>query len=540
MADWESPDSLDPIHATTANDLRVAGLLFAPLWGRDPDLRAYPDLVREVPRAANRDLKLGPDGVTMTVDLKLAPGLRWSDGEPITADDVIFTVDAICAAGLPGRDQSGFDHIASQERRSDSEVIWHFGPGPRGRCGLGADLASGVYPALEILGPRARLLPKHRLGSIPFASWPSQPFFKRPNVSSGPFVLKDAVGDQLLHFAANPHYADGRSRAPYLDAIDYRFYNGKAAMIAGLRAGESDLGFHLQPEDLDQLRGIPSSDSLTWPTLQGEYLNPNHAANTLTGRAPPWVGDAPVLQALSEALDRQALNDAAFGRAAAITPGLYPVLMRSFADPSPAPPPRALADARKVLEGDGWKPGSDSVRVKAGRRLEFTLLAPCDSAPRQVEQAALVKQWAELGAQVTAACRPRAEFFAAYPQKGANAAGRFDVSLYSNTWEPDPSAWAPFGESSQIPSTSNPSGLNWNRCQDPAIDRAFAAGRATLDFGQRRQAYLDAAAAWLRYGCTIPLFDWPEVVQRTGKLHNFTPNAGSVDTWNAADWWLSG
>ena len=48
------------------------------------------------------------------------------------------------------------------------------------------------------------------------------------------------------------------------------------------------------------------------------------------------------------------------------------------------------------------------------------------------------------------------------------------------------------------------------------------------------------AAAWLSYGCTIPLFDWPEVVQRSSKLHNFTPNAGSVDTWNAADWWLSG
>jgi peptide/nickel transport system substrate-binding protein len=274
--------------------------------------------------------------------------------------------------------------------------------------------------------------------------------------------------------------------------------------------------------------------------LQGEYLNPNHAANTQTGRAPPWVGDAPVLRALSEAIDRPALNDAAFGRAAAITPGLFPALLRSFADPSLSPQPRALADARKVLDGDGWKVGTDSFRSKAGRRLEFTLLAPCDSAPRQTEQAELVRQWAELGALVKASCAPRAEFFATFPQKGVNATGRYDLSLYSNTWEPDPSAWAPFGESSQIPSVANPFGQNWNRCQDPAIDRAFSAGGSTLDFGQRRQAYLDGATAWLKYGCTIPLFDWPEVVQRSGKLHNFTPNPGSVDSWNAADWWLSG
>ena len=538
MADWEAPDTLDPIHATTANDLRIAGLLFAPLWGRDADLVAFPELVREVPTLANGDVKVAKDGLSMTVDVKLRSGLLWSDGRPLTADDLIFTVDAICSRDFPARDQSGFDRIALQERKSDTEVVWHFGPRSRGQCGLGSDLSSGIYPALDMLGPRARLLPKHRLGSIPFAAWPSQPFFKHPDVGSGPFLFKDAVGSQLLDLARNPHYRDATK--PYLDGITYRFYNGKAALVAGLQAGESDLGFHLQPEDLNQLRGIPASDSLTWPTLQGEYLNPNHGVNGETGRAPPWVGDPLVLHALAEAIDRPALNDAAFGRAAALTPGLFPELMRSFAGPSQPTPARALDDARKVLDGDGWKVAPDAFRAKAGRRLEFSLLVPCDSAPRQVEQATLVEQWAELGVLVRPACAPRSSFFAAYSQQGVNAAGRFDMSLYSNTWEPDPSAWAAFGESSQVPSASNPGGQNWNRCQDPALDRAFSEGASTLDLAQRRRAYREGAAAWLSYGCTIPLFDWPEVVQRSSKLHNFTPNAGSVDTWNAADWWLSG
>jgi len=69
---------------------------------------------------------------------------------------------------------------------------------------------------------------------------------------------------------------------------------------------------------------------------------------------------------------------------------------------------------------------------------------------------------------------------------------------------------------------------------------AFAAGGSTLAAGKRREAYLDAAAEWLRYGCTVPLYLWPSVIQRTNRLHNFSPNPTlATDTWNAADWWLS-
>jgi len=138
---------------------------------------------------------------------------------------------------------------------------------------------------------------------------------------------------------------------------------------------------------------------------------------------------------------------------------------------------------------------------------------------------------------VSAACAPRASFFA---RDGPNATGAFDMSLYSNTWEPDPAAWAPFAVSSNAPNAANPGGLNWSRCQDPRLDQEFATGASTLDAGKRRTAYLDAAAEWLRYGCTIPLYLLPSVVQRPSRLHNFLPNPTlAMDTWNAADWWLS-
>jgi peptide/nickel transport system substrate-binding protein len=519
LADWEPPNTLDPIHATTVNDLRVAGLLFAPLWTLSPDLKSQPDLLREVPTIANGDVRARADGVSMTVDLKLRSGLRWSDGSPLTADDLIFTVDAICSAALPARDTSGFDHIASQERKSDTEVVWHFGPRPRGACGLPADLASGLFPAIEVLGPRARLLPARRLASIPEAAWPGDPFFQRPDVVSGPFAVKDEVAGRLIDLAANPAYAAGRAHAAWLDGITYRFYNGKASMIAGLQAGEADVGFHLLPGDATELRGIARSRTVVTTSLQGEFLSPNHGANTATGRPPPWSGDPRILAALAAAIDRKALDNAAFDGAATIAHGLFPPQLAGYSQPAVGP---TIAEARATL---------------ATSRPAFTLLTVCDSEPRQVEQAELVRQWNAAGASVSASCAPRDRFFAG---DGPNATGAFDISLYSNSWEPDPAAWAAFAVSSATPGPVNPGGRNWSRCQDRALDQDFFAGASTLDPARRRTAYLDAAAEWQRYGCTIPLFEWPAVLQVTSRLHNFAPDPTlSMDTWNAADWWLS-
>jgi len=108
FSDWEFPQSLDILAAGADTDLRAAGLVFAPLWGLDSSLQPYPDLVREVPTVENGDVKLGADGTSMTVDVKLVPGLRWSDGQPLTADDVIFTWQAICDAATGAADTAGY------------------------------------------------------------------------------------------------------------------------------------------------------------------------------------------------------------------------------------------------------------------------------------------------------------------------------------------------------------------------------------------------------------------------------------------------
>jgi peptide/nickel transport system substrate-binding protein len=495
MGDFEYPDSLDPLHATTENDLRVAGLLFEPLWTLDPDLKPVPRLLAAMPVP-----RVGKDG-SMSLDLRLRPGLRWSDGAPLTADDVVFAVDAIRSDAYPGRARSGFDRIASQERRSETELIWRF---------------SGVDPAWPLLGPLAIPLPEHRLAALAPTAWSADPYFQRPDVVSGPFTISGAVPGRLLQLAANPRYLAGRPRGPWLDAITFRAYTGKAALIDGLQTGETDLGFHLLPADLPQLAQVAHSRSEVAPTLRGEFLLVNHAAG-------PWAGDATLLHVLAESVDRTALDQAALDGSASMAAGLFPPSLKEY--DAALPPPLTVPEAKSALDADGWTVGPDGARAKAGRRLAFSLLSICDDQVRQAEQGELVRQLGLLGAVVSADCEPRAGIFSRL------AGGGFEMALISNTWQLDPSAWAPFATSA--------GGLDWGHCADPALDQAFAAGGATLDAKARQTAYRAAAQEWLRVACTVPLYEWPAVTQRTTRLHGFQPNpVAGLDSWNAADWWL--
>jgi peptide/nickel transport system substrate-binding protein len=561
MADWEQPGGFNPIGPITEGELRAAALLFSPLWGFDSDLSTYPDLVREVPTLQNGLVRLGPGGQSMTVDVRLVPGLRWSDGSALTADDLIFTWNALCDPATGAAPVPGLDRIQSMERRSDTEVIWHLDSGAAGRCGGQAAAPSGVYGAYLVIGAQLRVLPSRRLQGVPPVDW-ARVFFGRPDVVSGPFALGEVVPGDRITFNANSSYAAGRSwrgaysgrggagpfnHAPHLARVLLRIYPSKDAMLAGLRGGEADLGFHLSAIDLVDLRSMYESSATSDPGLRDEFLNPNHDVNTATKTRPPWVQpdgieDPGVLQALSLAIDRRALAGQALGvdLGATVSRGLFPSVLRAYVDPSLPEPRPDLGAASKLLDDAGWRgSGSDPVRAKAGRRLEFQLLGVCGSASSQRELEYLKAAWAYVGAAVRTGCGSRAQLFGSYQSGGIGATGAFDMTLYSNSWLPDPEAWASSADPAQVPSPSLPGGQNWNRCRDSALSGQFAKGVATLPAAGRRAAYLRAQREWLSYHCTVPLFEWPLVRQASRQAHNFRPGPQpGLETWNAADWWL--
>jgi peptide/nickel transport system substrate-binding protein len=519
VTDFEYPQTLSPLTARTDLELRLGQLLFAPLWSQDPGLRAYPDLVRRVPTPANGGVRVAAGRRSTTVDVQLVPGLRWSDGQPLTADDVVFTWQALAGPSLQGARPPGFERIRAMDRRSATEVVWTL---------------DGVDPAYLLLGDGLFVLPAHRLRAA--GDWSA--YLARPDVVSGPFAPTGAQAGDRLVLSANPQYGDGRTapgaypeggpfdHAPYLERVVFLPQAGETAEVQALLAQGADAGFHLTPDDLPDLRAAHGSAPVVTTGLRDELLLPNHGSNQATGRAPPWAGDPRVLEALDLALDRTALVRDTLPDAARPARGLYPRALAGLAQGAALPAGAELAAARRRLDAAGWAPGPDGVRVRSGRRLAFSLTGICGRPGLDRELDRIRRQWLPLGAAVTTGCQARDAFLQ------LAAGGGFDMALYSNRWAPDPSAWAAAGVSGDA--------ANWGRCQDRALDAAFARAGGTLDAGARRSAALAAEQEWLRYRCTIPLFEWPDVRQVSTRLRNFAPDPAAADTWNAADWWLAG
>lgn len=530
---FSAPDTLNPLAAGTESGLRVSALAFSPLWGLDTGLRPYPDLVDRVPTPANGGVQVA--GGAMTIDVRLVAGLRWSDGAPITSDDVIFTWRALNNPATGAQPVPGVERVTAIDRRSDTETIWHL---------------SRPYAGYLLLGPAMALLPEHRLSSLPPAEWARSGYFQRPDVVSGPFEVAESVPDRQIVLAANPRYPDGRSRArayresapfthaAYLDRIVYRVFPSKDALLQAAAGGAVDAAFGLGPEDVGTVGGYAGMRPDVHTGLRDEFLNPNHDVNTATGKPPPWAGDPAVLEALSLAVDRDALVSGPLRGQARVSRGLYPAPLAAWGDPAT----RLVTDpaaARKRLDTDGWQPRADGVRVKNGRPLQFSLFAVCPTAVNAALLDALRRQWAAVGASVQTECRGRGLFFARLADGGTNATGAFDMTLYSNAWAPDPAAWAPVGRSDAVPSAAAPGGLNWNRCRDAGLDADLARVDSDTSAG-RRAAARAAERDWLAYGCTIPLLEVPDVRALAGRLHEVTTNPGmAAETWNASDWWLS-
>ena len=515
MTDFEYPHTLNPLTALTDLELRLGGLVFAPLWGFDDRLRPYPDLAQQVPTTSNGHVRAARDGASMTVDVRLVRGLRWSDGQPLTADDVLFTLAAIRDPATGAVAPAGLDRLKDARRVSDTELVLTF---------------DGAYAPYLELGAAIFVMPAHRLASVPRSEWSQGTFFQRPEVGSGPFVVSHAVpGDRLL-FDANPEFGAGRQthrHRPNLDHLVFTAQPARTAMLGALRGGAADLGFHLGTDDLPALTGLITSSSISYAGLRDEFLAPNHSVNSATGQAPPWLNDRRVLDALDRALDRSEIVRQALAGSGAPARGVFPRALSGFAQGSRVSALRDLASARRVLDDAGWNQGGGGVRVKEGRRLQFSLTTVCGSLLNDRVMQVVQGQWQQLGVQVSPGCKSRDAFLR------ARATAAFDMTLSSNGWGPDPNDWASLVAESP--------GQASDGCEDEQLGQAFESGESTLDPGARRAIYAAAEKEWLSYHCTLPLFEVPQVTQVSTRLHNFAPSPGpGGETWNAAEWWMSG
>jgi peptide/nickel transport system substrate-binding protein len=554
FSDWEQVTDLNPVSTSAATTTQVTNVIWSWLWWFGPDNKPVPDLVTDVPTTENGLVKK-IDDKHMDVTIKLRPGLNWSDGTPITTNDVKFTWEAICDPNTGATNTLGFDHISSMEIKSTTEMVWHFGPNKAGTCALTSDLDSGLYAPYLLLGnaPMAPQ-PMHVLQNVKHENWHTDPYFtQKPTVTSGPYMVQSFVSGSSAQvvLVPNPHYADGRNgkfygHAPYLSRLIYKIYGDKPAQINGLKTGDTDAGLDLIANDMPALQSITQDKTISGLELLDEMVLFNtsndergcaaqHYAETC-GKPTPWKDDPTVRQALALATDKATMNKQLVGGIGKVMNSPFMPTLQPWYDTTLPAFTRDVNKANQLLDQDGWKKGSDGVRTKNGQRLEFTLATTTGNAQRAAEEELLISNWAEVGAKVTTDNHPAGELFGGFQDNGVLATGQYQASLFANNWTPDPDAWGTYALINQIPSAQSPTGGNWGRWRDTKLDGFFTQGEANIDPAQRLTIYKQAQVEWEKFAGAIELYARPDVFTYSPSFGNFAPGSPNLASWNSADW----
>ncbi len=521
-----APVSVSPLTARTQVDRDLVALVFSGLVRNGPGGTIVPDLAES--------WSVDADGKTWTVVLR--DDARWHDGEPVTSADVSFTIETLKDPAYSGPAASSWQEVTVST------------PSPRAVTFTLATPLGGFLQALT-----QPIAPVHLLGDVPVDLLPDHPFGQQP-VGSGPFSLVEltttsaslapAVATAPVEEDPTPDPSapptDSLTTAPpttrperplpYLAGIDFRFYTDPDELAADYRTGELDAVSGISPELATELGAVSGSRLLRYPgsTLTTVLLNLRSTH--------PEFADPKVRTALLQGIDRVAIIDGAFGRAAAAATGPIPAVSPWF-DPAADPAvPFDREGAIKALEAADWKRKDDTWRLPNDKEVgTIQLLSPTLGANPGLYAAAarVAEDWTALGLTVEHVAMPPGEFVTDHL-----ATGDFQVAVVDVIVGLDPDLYPLLASTQTLTGGSNIAGL-----QDPTLDDLLRKARAPGTDVDRKAAYsaLQKQLATGRY--LLPLtfadevvvardtLDGPVVRQVTDPSDRFW----DVLTWRLAD-----
>jgi peptide/nickel transport system substrate-binding protein len=380
------PKTLNPVLAEDAASRDVIRCLTA-------DLIDINRATQKTEPALAKSWDVSGDGRQYT--LYLRRGLRFSDGEPLDADDVIFSFNLYLDEKIdsPQRDLLVVGGKPIAVRKIDAYTVQFSLAQPYAA-------AERLFDGLAIL-PRHRLEGAYRSGAFPQA-W-DMGMAPGDFAGLGPFKLKEYVPGQRIVLDRNPYYwkqDHNGQRLPYLDQIVFLFVASEDAQAMRFQAGDTDLLTHLSSENYAVLERQQSSrhyhlDDLG-ASLEYNFLFFN--LNDLSSKALPeiahkqaWFQDVRFRQAVSAAIDRDSLVRLVYGGRAAplwaqVTPG-----NKRWIDPAIPDAARSLDRSRELLKSAGfsWKPDGTLIDPSGGE-VGFSILTSSSNQQR-IKIAALIQ-----------------------------------------------------------------------------------------------------------------------------------------------------
>lgn len=361
------PSVFNSLYSTSSTSGTIQDFMFNGLVEMDDDVEPQPDLAE--------DWEQSEDGLTWTFNLR--DDVEWHDGEPFTADDVVFTYSLPIDDDYIGPRASYFEKFEELEKVDDYTVKIHL---------------SAPQPNMLADPAGYHILPKHILGDVPVEEVGKDEFNTKEPIGTGPFKFDEWKQGQYVRVEANDDYFEGR---PHLDSITYKIVPDKNSLMAQFKAGDLD-HLSLSTEDIPSGKNLVEDGDAVMESVESASYS-----FMLYNMKHPALKEKEVRQALAHGLNRDSVIDNVLnGEGKVINiPGVP--FMPAYNEDVPVFD-YDVEEAKALLGEAGWKEGDDGVREKDGERLSFSIISNQGNKVSEKIMLIAKQQWEEeLGAEVS-------------------------------------------------------------------------------------------------------------------------------------------
>ena len=501
-------DSLNPMYTSMWFSTITQNIWNCDPWIWDEENNPHPVLLAELPSVDNGGIS--EDGTVIT--LKLRDDVVWSDGEPITSDDFVFTYQMFTEPANQVNSTYPYDELASMEAPDERTVVMTFN---EPFVAWMATFGNEIVPA-HVLRPVFEAE-----GSLLTADWN-----RAPTVGCGPFVFAEWESGSYARFVRNENYYNEPAK---IDEIFMRFVPDDASQVAALRTGEGDLGTFMAYSDIPileeagvELIAAPSGYNEGWYFYLGEDTH-------------PAIPDVRVRQAIAMCFDRFSLvSDLLLGKTEVAASFWHNT---AFQDPDLEPWPYDPARANALLDEAGWVDSNgDGVRDKDGEEL-ILVHGTTTREIRANTQAVAQQQLAECGVRLEIIGYAADIFFRSYGDGGPAPSGDLDIFEFSgNTSFPD--AMTSRFLCSEVPSDESPEGTNDQKLCDETLEALFQKQTTQVDFAERQATFHEISRYMTENVYWLGVWYDPDIFGISGRLQNVTIS-GATPFFNIAEWDLA-
>ena len=531
---WQAPSILNPYLSGGTKDIDASALVIEPLARYDEKGNLVAYLAAEIPTLDNGGVSEDLRSITW----KLKPGLKWSDGSPVTAEDVKFTADYCMNPEGGCASLSFFDGVEKVEALDELTVKVTFNqpkPNPYG----------------PFVGGQSPIIQKKQFENCTGAKAPECTEANFNPIGTGPFVVKDFRPNDVIQFEANPNYRDPDK--PAFARVTFKGGgDATAAARAVMETGEFDHAWNLQlaPDVIAKMEqgGKGKVQVGFGPLVERLEMNLTDPSPDLpegersTRKHPhPFLTDKRVRQALSMAIDRELLVEIGYGKAGKVTCDLVPS-PENYAAKNDYCLKQDIAGANALLDEAGYKDtNGDGIRETPDGKPLKILYQTSTNAVRQDFQALIKEWWRQIGVDTELRNINASVFFGGDPGSPDTFQKFYaDVEMYANTFNgTDPQTYlAAYRCGNEPKPESQWQGENINRYCDPEYDKLIDELARTGDIKKRGEIAIRMNNMLTKDSFVIvPLVHRGRVSAIANSLGGYKMNVWDSEMWNIADWY---